>query len=138
MEIKRCPCCGGEAGVWDKSRCDVCVKCDNCGCQTAWMLTVADAIAAWNRRADNWTPVSTPPASGQTVITCIGDDHYELLTYHTQDDELYDEAAAPDIRHAEADGFYLLERNDGLIECRRHADIITHWMAIPEAPKGEN
>lgn len=37
---------------------------------------------------------------------------------------------------AEQEGFYIFEwDNKGDTTCRRHADIITHWQALPEPPK---
>ena len=47
-----CPFCGGEASVWDKSRYDICVRCDSCDAQVEWQTTKEKAIAAWNRRSD--------------------------------------------------------------------------------------
>ena len=39
----------------------------------------------------------------------------------------------------EQDGFYIYDSVDdtGLCKWRRHADIITHWMALPEPPEDE-
>jgi Lar family restriction alleviation protein len=54
-ELKPCPFCGGEAvrtpqfcmGYMGDG-----VKCKRCGIQTAPLQTDAEAIAAWNRRAE--------------------------------------------------------------------------------------
>ena len=53
-ELKPCPFCGADdISVWDKSRYDVCVRCNNCYCKTGWYSTIDDAVTAWNTRPDN-------------------------------------------------------------------------------------
>ncbi len=54
-----CPFCGGnKISVWDKSRYDVCVRCDKCDAQTDWLPTISDAITAWNNRTQPNEPLT--------------------------------------------------------------------------------
>jgi len=60
-ELERCPFCGGEAllletseSVWDLKPHDFAVICRTCHAGTRrYFSTEAEAIEAWNRRADN-------------------------------------------------------------------------------------
>lgn len=56
-ELKPCPFCGGKADIRDFTIIDsdpeIDIFCTNCGGQTFVYKTKAEAIEAWNRRADN-------------------------------------------------------------------------------------
>ena len=55
MEIKRCPCCGGEGKLKDihtKIR-QGWVGCPECGLYIQWKISPDGAVKKWNRRADN-------------------------------------------------------------------------------------
>lgn len=56
-ELKPCPFCGGTATAQKNSNTWWRIKCDNCPCEVGryWYHKKADAIEAWNRRADNAT-----------------------------------------------------------------------------------
>lgn len=92
------------------------------------------------------------PESKQEVLVYWCDkpfgnlDQIHLLTYFKKGDEISwnfnDEITNPEIRLlsglfsenkilAEEDGFYICEGETH----RRHADIITHWMPLPNPPK---
>lgn len=51
-KIKPCPFCGGEA-EFVMSGGDRRVDCKKCGARSDWYDTEAEAIAAWNNRADS-------------------------------------------------------------------------------------
>lgn len=52
-ELKPCPFCGGEAQYSEESRFHISwVYCSNCGAASGYRNTEAEAIAAWNTRAD--------------------------------------------------------------------------------------
>jgi hypothetical protein len=100
----------------------------------------------------NWIKVEDKlPESGQEVLTYYFDKPFELdqinlLTYFkkgavTDSAPLHPDIDNPEERlldaifggrkiKAKEDGFYLCE--DGW---RKHADVITHWMPLPEVPK---
>ena len=54
MEIKRCPCCGGEGKLKDihtKIR-QGWVGCPECGLYIQWKISPDGAVKKWNRRAE--------------------------------------------------------------------------------------
>lgn len=53
--LKPCLFCGGEAELysWDQGVEDYHIRCIDCGVATADYDTVKEAIAAWNRRAED-------------------------------------------------------------------------------------
>jgi Lar family restriction alleviation protein len=54
-ELRKCPFCGGEVGIGRiQAGKEVCyrVSCKECSGSGAWFHTVAEAIAAWNRRVE--------------------------------------------------------------------------------------
>lgn len=82
------------------------------------------------------------PESGQQVLIYWYDEPYEvhqvhLLSYFKKGDVMdisvdYTEESPDNKIKALEDGFYLYDGN-----WRKHADIITHWMPLPEFPKKE-
>lgn len=148
-ELKLCPFCGGEAEYhqFANPRHFYLIKCVKCNCgtdgfklnrndNTATQNKAANAVA-WNTRTDNWKPVSEPLTSGDEVIAFLGLGSYELLTFYTKGTELYDETV-PEQRYAESDGFYFTELRDGKVRESRHADMITHYMLLPDEPEVNN
>ena len=57
MEIKRCPCCGGEGKLKDihtKIR-QGWVGCPACGLYIQWKISPDGAVKKWNRRVEDGT-----------------------------------------------------------------------------------
>lgn len=54
IELKPCPFCGGKARIFEM-RTMSWVKCANCGCETALLDTIKEAVATWNRRVNDAT-----------------------------------------------------------------------------------
>lgn len=57
MKLKPCPFCGGEASPLIKpfigaDGSGLVIECDRCWCSTGYYETEAEAIEAWNTRAD--------------------------------------------------------------------------------------
>jgi hypothetical protein len=97
------------------------------------------------------------PESGQEVLTYYYNgaserDQIDILQYFKKGDVLYTkidrDPQKPKAKRflntlfnkdleviAEEDGFYIYEWNEvGDTDCRKHANIITHWKALPEPP----
>ena len=74
-ELLPCPFCGGEPmqhshqkgnpSGWE-FECDhwICCATEDCPAHVGMCETPAEAIAAWNRRAPVWQPISTAPKDG--------------------------------------------------------------------------
>jgi hypothetical protein len=110
----------------------------------------------------NWISVKDKlPESGQEVLTYFYDEPYEIhqicmLTYykkgavidtkmdrddtHTASEKLFNVLYNKDYDIiAPEDGFYISEWGESGDSCyRKHADIITHWQALPEPPFKED
>lgn len=62
MEIKHCPCCGGDIDIMSKERCEwsdnmliikqpyIGIRCKICGLRTIFYDNINDAIESWNGR----------------------------------------------------------------------------------------
>ena len=107
-ELRACPFCGGKAQLHSWEDDDVyLVGCDHCNVTTRHCSGASDAIAAWNRRADDWMPIWTVPRDGTEVLTwspISGVDMWALLL--------------------ESDG-WIFEVDYGP----------THWRPLPEGPR---
>lgn len=58
------------------------------------------------------------------------------LSGKTVEERFFNNFINPKIIIAPKDGFYISEiGKDGNLHYRRHADIITHWMPLPDGPK---
>lgn len=111
-ELKSCPFCGSKAAIWDKSKYDVCVRCANCNSQTDWLPTIADAINIWNTRLDSWISIdeklpTVDPRYGDIDVLAHMDDGFIATTTFSGDWELWAESGE-----------------------------VTHWMLLPNPPKG--
>lgn len=65
-KLKPCPFCGGTAYVTNDYGSSSSVKCNNpiCGAAVRLWVNPEKAIAAWNRRADDWLPMESAPVTG--------------------------------------------------------------------------
>ena len=66
-ELKRCPFCGGEAGIIKYMDGTYCVECKNDNCNMIAMTVLADtearAVEIWNTRPNPWH-TGTPTEGG--------------------------------------------------------------------------
>lgn len=122
---------------------------------------VTFAIEQVKSGAGQWIPVTERlPYSGEPVLVYWYEPDYEvhqthICEYYRKGDVVEDEVEpmgdTPDERLLdvvlggrgnkiiEQNGFYIFDCVDGTGMCkwRRHSDCITHWMPLPEPPKGE-
>lgn len=70
-ELKRCPFCGGEAGIIKYMDGTYCVECKNDNCNMIAMTVLADtearAVEIWNTRPNPWH-TGTPTEEGEYVV----------------------------------------------------------------------
>lgn len=114
MKLRECPFCGGaEISVRDKSRYDFCVRCANCNSQTEWLPTIADAVTAWNTRPDSWISVEERLPDTTTVLGCNIEGFVATVLYMSNAKR------------------WVITTNMSVIM------DVTHWMPLPEPPKGD-
>ena len=85
-KLKLCPFCGGEAesdfGFDHTNKTYFYVNCLQCGAETNHFKTKAEAITAWNTRADSWIPVSERlPKDEEQVIATDGKVWYKMRMF---------------------------------------------------------
>jgi len=105
---------------------------------------------------NSWISVKDDlPESGEEVLTYYFDEGYDIhqisILDYFRKDEVMDEVVdysidSPELRlldslfnpanqiKAPEDGFYIYDEAEAT-HWRKHADIITHWMPLPEPPK---
>lgn len=77
-QLRPCPFCGGEANIYQMHFCGTTYTCEcsDCGIETKPMDTEAEAIEAWNRRAEPerksmvWKPAKGRPAYEKGICNC--------------------------------------------------------------------
>lgn len=53
QHIKRCPMCGGKAGIYQDYHSFYLVQCNRCGISTLHRADLHTALYEWNRRVNN-------------------------------------------------------------------------------------
>ena len=134
-ELKNCPFCGGEAEVRvhhmyehgklyspETAKKEYYVQCLGCATQCGAIEheTEAEAVAAWNRRADDWRPASEPPETNagerpKSVMVC---------------------AVHPDGRARLHTGWCMEGR--WYVPWVPVEAVVTHWRHLPEPPKEDD
>ena len=110
-ELRECPFCGGEARINRVQ--DICpnyvIRCWECRASTKWFRDKKQAIEQWNTRPDSWISVKDrTPKNGDYVLCVSGAGIVQIASYDTS---------------VRVYGFY--------------ANSVTHWMPLPEPPKGD-
>jgi len=122
IELKPCPICGSEVNMIEENVGEYTVVCH--GCQ---VLMIADdvsskneAIERWNNRVNEpkWIPIEQQePSEFELVLSCI----------------LGEKENAIEILYRHGDSYYS-DYDGGIIYSQNE---ISHWMPLPEPPKGE-
>lgn len=116
IELLPCPFCGSDRvrvtkpTMWQ-------AWCMDCKAIGAASLTEQEAIEAWNTRTPGWIPCSErmPEEETYTIIYCPHSWQKCRVGFFTQ-------------KH------WYVEDIDTILKPN---DSVTHWMPLPETPKGE-
>lgn len=127
-ELKSCPFCGANSTILYRdnsmSKWRWSVDCDGttCGASGPIEATEADAVKAWNTRADGWQDIATAPRDGTLVqLYCARAELPVSVGY-------YENTAG--IPWESADRWVMFEM-DGMVS----AFMPTHWRPLPAAPQ---
>lgn len=122
IELKPCPICGSEVNMIEENVGEYTVVCH--GCQ---VLMIADdvsskneAIERWNNRVNEpkWIPIEQQePSEFELVLSCI----------------LGEKENAIEILYRHGDSYYS-DYDSGIVYSQNE---ISHWMPLPDLPKGE-
>jgi len=122
IELKPCPICGSEVNMIEENVGEYTVVCH--GCQ---VLMIADdvsskneAIERWNNRVNEqkWIPIEEQkPSEFELVLCCI----------------LGEKENAIEILYRHGDSYYS-DYDSGIVYSQNE---ISHWMPLPDLPKGE-
>lgn len=119
MKLKPCPFCGGEAEIISMSE-KFTVSCGTGGCMAniSYCSDKQSAVKAWNKRASDWIPCSERmPEDGQRVLICTGMRKMFVAAYN-------------------ASAYMFMQRVHSTLHTW-YSEEVTHWMPLPEPPKGE-
>jgi len=139
-ELKKCPFCGGEAEIYHWYE-RFYVRCSKCLISTLSHPTKQKAIAAWNRRADEWIPVTERlPEVGKCVL--IRQTYHAFLGEHGEYEGVTigylhqptDRRCKPYFYYAAVSDYGDMVRAQSICP---GSEFVTHWMPLPEPPKGE-
>jgi len=121
-KLKSCPICGSEVNMIEENIGEYTVVCH--GCQ---VLMIADdvsskneAIERWNNRVNEprWIPIEQQePSEFELVLCCI----------------LGEKENAIEILYRHGDSYYS-DYDSGIVYSQNE---ISHWMPLPDLPKGE-
>ena len=122
IELKPCPICGSEVNMIEENVGEYTVVCH--GCQVLMIAddvsSKDDAIERWNNRVNEpkWIPIEKQEPSKFELVLC-----YVLGKKENAIEILY--------RHGDS---YYSDYDGGIIYSQNE---ISHWMPLPELPKGE-
>ena len=132
-DLRPCPFCGSD-GVLVSYGAGLRVECSVPRCAIGPLANPeAEAIAAWNRRAEGWIPVGErlPEAGDNVAGYIVATRHGRLMLGYpgwTGDGEL---ERVDGSRCDDGDGC-VYWNTDGLRD--EEKECITHWMPLPEPP----
>ena len=122
IELKPCPICGSEVKMIEENVGEYTVVCH--GCQVLMIAddvsSKNDAIERWNNRVNDpkWIPIEQQePSEFELVLCCI----------------LGEKENAIEILYRHGDSYYS-DYDSGIVYSQNE---ISHWMPLPELPKGE-
>lgn len=124
-ELKPCPFCGGEAelnrintaAVWAIE-----VRCPHCGCGTDCAEMKAEAIAAWNRRAE--------PDIGITITDHIHD-IWEMVKHIEIEGDKNAPLTLDELRGMDGEPVYCLDLNCEVKICAPRKGLISVLYNLP-------
>ena len=121
-KLKPCPICGSEVNMIEESVGEYTVVCH--GCQVLMIAddvsSKDDAIERWNNRVNDpkWIPIEQQePSEFELVLCCI----------------LGEKENAIEILYRHGDSYYS-DYDSGIVYSQNE---ISHWMPLPDLPKGE-
>lgn len=125
IELLPCPFCGGKAEIENRGWYDeryVDVMCEDCRAMTACYANDEAAVKAWNTRTPGWIPCNKrmPKSIGnRCIVFCQSNTVSDFVGYG---------------HYEGSDGWFNLETGKPFEDWEL---IVTHWMPLPQNPKGE-
>ena len=116
MELKPCPFCGSSRVKFYRVTGMYEAACSDCRCTSGIEGTKEAAAAAWNTRVSGWIPCSERMPEDYITVLLYGKIIGLVKGFFTSYKD-----------------FYIAD--SGRTAIRKSA--VTHWMPLPEPPKGE-
>ena len=125
-ELKPCPCCSSDDVVTSNTATgNYRASCADCRMSTAGWYSYAEALNAWNTRADGWISVGEhPKCSGRYTVNS---------SYGVRDAFFSEGFIAGDFRWQDCE-----TGNDEGVENHHGIEFeVYNWMPLPVPPKAE-